>query len=164
MCSASATIRPRGSNNAQEQSRASRMIVERADLRRLMPISSAMAWKAWTRTFRVTASNAIDSLDEPTPEHLAQELARSRIAWIAKNLLWRTFLENASVIEDDDPVTHLAREIHLMRNDDLGHSITFQLGNNEQYFLDKFRIKRRGGLVKKHHFRRERERPGDRDP
>src|SRR5206468_3909628 len=56
ICSASAMTRPDASNNAQEQSRASLITVERAACRRLTPISSAIRCKAWVTMVMVAGS------------------------------------------------------------------------------------------------------------
>ena len=57
----------------------------------------------------------------------------------------------------------LAREAHLMRDDDHGHAVARERDHDVEHFLDHLRIERGGRLVEQHGDRIHGERAGDRD-
>ena len=98
------------------------------------------------------------------PAEMAQELARARHRRRLEDLLRRPLLDDAAVVEDDDPVGDPPGEVHLVGDDDHGHALVGQRLHDAQHLADRLGIERRGRLVEQHQRRLHRERAGDRDP
>ena len=97
------------------------------------------------------------------PAEVAQKFARARDLGRLENLSRRALLDDAALVEDDDPVGDAAGEIHLVRDDEHGHAFVGERLHDAQYLADRLRIERRGRLVEEHQRRLHGERAGDRD-
>ena len=65
-------------------------------------------------------------------------------------MLRLALLDDAALVHKEDAVGHLARETHLVRDDQHGHAAQRQFLHDVQHFLDHFGVQRRGGLVEEH--------------
>lgn len=83
--------------------------------------------------------------------------------WDGEHIVRRIVLQDVSAVHKDDAGAYLAHKSHFVRYDDDGHAAGCQLLDDIQYFADHFGVERRGGLVKKHDLRVERERADDGD-
>ena len=61
-------------------------------------------------------------------------------------------------------VADLARELHLVRDDEHRHPVARQIAHHDQHLADELRIERGRDLVEEHHVRVHHQRAGDRDP
>ena len=73
-------------------------------------------------------------------------------------------LDDPALVHEDEPVADLARELHLVRDDEHRHPVTGQIAHHDQHLADELRIERGGDLVEEHHVRLHHQRPRDRDP
>lgn len=56
-------------------------------------------------------------------QHLLKELPRSLVAWCPEQIGWSAYLDNLPLIHEDNPISDLSREVHLMRDADHRHTI-----------------------------------------
>ena len=91
-----------------------------------------------------------------------QELARAQLAWVFQDLPRRPFLDDPPVGHEDDPVRHLAREAHLVGDDQHRHARFGQLPDHREHLGHQLGIEGRGRLVEEHHARRDGQRAHDR--
>ena len=73
-------------------------------------------------------------------------------------------LDDPALVHEDEPVAHLPRELHLVRDDEHRHPVTGEIAHHDQHLADELRIERGGDLVEQHHVRVHHQRPRDRDP
>lgn len=58
-----------------------------------------------------------------------------------EDLLWRALLDDVSMIEKQDSIGNLAREVHLMRDEEPRHvRFMSQLAKDTQDFIHEFRV------------------------
>ena len=65
-------------------------------------------------------------------------------------------------MQEHHAVRHVAREAHLVRDDQHRAAFLRQRAHHAQHFADQLRIERRGRLVEQHHLRLHRQGAGDR--
>ena len=82
---------------------------------------------------------------------------------MVKDLFWRALLHDHAAIHKDHAVSHVARETHLMRHHDHGHSTACKIAHNAQNVADQLGVERAGRLVKQHDVRIHGKRAGDGD-
>ena len=85
------------------------------------------------------------------------------MVWL-KNSSGRALLDDPALVDEDDPVADLAREAHLVGDDDHRHPVAGEVAHHVEHLADHLRVERRGRLVEEHQLRLDRERAGDRDP
>ena len=68
---------------------------------------------------------------------------------------------NAPFIDKDQAGSHFFGEADFVGDDDHGHAFFSQILHHFQYFMTQFGIERGSWLIKKHHFRFNRQRPGN---
>ena len=78
-----------------------------------------------------------------------------------KSCFGRPFFLDQPVVEIDDVARDLARELHLVGDEDHGAAFARQVGDHLQHLADQLRIERRGRLVEQHDPRLDGERAGD---
>ena len=76
----------------------------------------------------------------------------------------RRVLDHTPIRHEHQPGAHLARELHLVRDNQHRHALTCQALNNLQHLTDQFGVERGGRLVEQHQDRPHREGTGDGDP
>ena len=86
-------------------------------------------------------------------QHRAQEIPRSGVLRMGKELLGRSFLHDQAFVHEDDTVGHLLGKAHLVGDDDHGHALSGQVLHDVQHLAHHLRIQRGGGLVEEHHVR-----------
>ena len=62
-----------------------------------------------------------------------------------------------------DAVADLARELHLVRDDEHRHPVVGEVAHDDQHLADELGVERGGDLVEEHHVRLHHQRAGDRD-
>ena len=82
-------------------------------------------------------------------QNLAKELLGSIVYGIQEEVLRRTLFEDGAIVHEDDPVRHFTGKAHFVGHDDHGNAFAGQFDHDVEHFLDCFRIKGRGGFVKK---------------
>ena len=63
-----------------------------------------------------------------------------------------------------DTVADLAREVHLVRDDEHRHALACEIAHDDEHLADELRVEGRRDLVEEHHVRVHHQRPCDRDP
>src|SRR5215213_8081569 len=97
-------------------------------------------------------------------DDLVDEVARAFAPGGLEELLRRALLDDVAVVDEDDPVAHLAREPHLVGHDGHRHAVAREVAHDVQHLPDHLRVQRRGRLVEEHELGLHRQRPGDRHP
>ena len=82
---------------------------------------------------------------------------------IAKYLLGRALFDDNAAVHEDDVIGNVAREGHLVRDNDHGGVLVGQLADDLEHFTGQLGIERRGRLVEAEDIGMERQRPRDRD-
>src|SRR3712207_4069681 len=95
-------------------------------------------------------------------DDLVDEVARAVALGGLEELLRRALLDDVAVVDEDDPVAHLAREPHLVGHDGHRHPVPREVAHDVQHLPDHLRVQRRGRLVEEHELGLHRQRPGDR--
>ena len=72
-------------------------------------------------------------------------------------------LDDPPLVHEDDAVGDLAREAHLVRDDDHRHAVLRQPDHDVEHLVDHLGVERRGRLVEQHGDRIHGQRPGDGD-
>ena len=81
-----------------------------------------------------------------------------------KNAVRFTLLHGLPLVDERDPVAHLASEPHLVRHDDHRHAVVREIPHHVEHLADHLGVERRRRLVEEDQLRLHRERTGDRDP
>src|SRR5215218_5610696 len=82
----------------------------------------------------------------------AQEGAQAIAAWVADDILGATFFDDDAVIHEDDAVRRLAREHHLVGDDDHRYAVACgKVLHHREHFPHQLGVERRGDLVEEHH-------------
>ena len=89
--------------------------------------------------------------------------ARSDLS-VREELRGRPLLHDQATVDEHQPVTHLAGEAHLVRDDQHRHAVTREVAHDVQHLPDHLRVQRRGRLVEQHQLRVHGERSRDRHP
>src|SRR5258708_38345850 len=84
------------------------------------------------------------------PAEMAEEVAGARHQRRLEDLLRRPLLDDAALVEDDDPVGDALGEIHLVGDHHHGHALVGQRLHHRQHLADGLGIERRGRLVEQH--------------
>src|SRR5262249_32258833 len=83
--------------------------------------------------------------------------------WMIEELLRRRLLDDLPLVHENDAIRDLASKAHLVSDAQHGHALFGELLHGFQYFLDHFRIERRGRLVEQHDLRPHAERARNRN-
>src|SRR5580700_3349849 len=83
-------------------------------------------------------------------QYLRQEQLRPVAAWLAEKVGGRRVLDDLTLVHEHDTVGDLAGKTHFVRHHDHGHAILGERHHDVEYFLNHFRIERRGRLVEQH--------------
>ncbi len=70
--------------------------------------------------------------------------------WHLEKICRRGRLDDGAGMHEGYPVGDLAREIHLVADDDHRHALVGELVHDVEHFLHHFRIERRGRFVEQH--------------
>src|SRR5260221_3262042 len=126
---------------------------------------SARSWRATSRP----RPDAPPVISAAFPENLisedgAEESLRADVGWGLDHLSRGALLDDETAVHEDQPVPHLARETHLVRDHDHGHAGQRKLLHLLEDAADELGIQRRRHLVEQHQLRLHRERARNRDP
>ena len=80
---------------------------------------------------------------------------------VGEQLLRRLVLLNLAIVDEDDPVGHLAGKAHLMGDHQHGDAGVCQLLHQLQHLAHHLGVKGAGGLVEQDHVRVHSQRAGD---
>jgi hypothetical protein len=94
-------------------------------------------------------------------EHAVEEGAGALVLRVADDLVRVSLLDDDAVVHEDHPVRDLAREGHLVGDDDHRHALRGELAHDRQHVADELGVQRRGRLVEEHHLGLHRERARD---
>ena len=97
-------------------------------------------------------------------EHPRQERLRALFPGLADHLSRRPFLDDDAAVHEQHLVGHLARELHLVRDDDHRHAFLGEAAHDAEDVADELGVQRGRRLVEQHQLRLHRQRPRDRHP
>src|SRR5690242_10266386 len=80
-------------------------------------------------------------------QHLGEKLPESWAFRPVEYLRRRADLDDAALVHEGDLVGHLAREPHLMGDDDHRHAAPAEVGHKVEHAFDQFGVERAGHLV-----------------
>src|SRR6478735_3102825 len=84
-------------------------------------------------------------------EDLAEEVLGARALRRGEELLGRGDLDDLAVGHEDHPVGRLAREAHLVGDDDHRHALLGEAHHDVEHLVDHLGVEGRGRLVEEHH-------------
>src|SRR6266511_2584274 len=99
----------------------------------------------------------------PSGENRAQERPSPLISRVLDQLAGEALLDDPALVHEDDAVSDLAREAHLVGDYDHRHPGLGEPFDLLEYAADQLRVERGGHLVEEHQLRPHRERARDRD-
>src|SRR5919198_4499821 len=91
-----------------------------------------------------------------------QELRRSRLLRRGEDLVRRTLLEDAALVQEADAIGHVPGEPHLVRRDQHRHAALGKLADDLEHLCDELGVERTCHLVEQHQLRLHREGAHDR--
>ena len=96
--------------------------------------------------------------------HTSQEGLGALVLRVVDDLLGVTLLDDDPAVHEDHSVGDIAREGHLVGDDDHRHPLLGQLPHDGQDLADQLGVERRRRLVEEHQLRSHRQSPRNRDP
>lgn len=94
---------------------------------------------------------------------MTEKIARPFSPRRVEDLLWRSFLDHLSALENGYPVRDAASKSHLVGHNDHRHTLLGQSLHDAEHLAHRFGVERRSRLVEQHDIGTHRQRAGDRD-
>jgi ABC-type glycerol-3-phosphate transport system substrate-binding protein len=79
-------------------------------------------------------------------QDLAEEQPGAFVLRIVEELGRRILFDDLALVHEDDPIGHLPRKAHLVRDAEHGHAFLGEADHGVEHFLDHFRVEGRGGV------------------
>ena len=94
----------------------------------------------------------------------AQKAARALCLRPVEDVGGLALLDDLALVHEDQLIADVARELHLVRDDEHRHPVAGKVAHHDQHFADELGIERRCDLVEQHHMWAHHQGACDRDP